>query len=122
MWTRRSGGAAADRARATLANGLSGRVLEVGAGDGRSFAHYPVEVAEIVAIEPEPYLRRQAIHAGSDASREVTVLDGVAESLPVADHSFDVAVVSLVLCSVTSPAAALAGAPCARPGRRAPLP
>ena len=44
-------GAAEHRKR--LVAGLSGRVVEVGAGDGRNFAYYPPEVTEVVAIEPE---------------------------------------------------------------------
>jgi protein-L-isoaspartate O-methyltransferase len=39
---------------------LSGRVIEVGAGNGLNFAHYPPLVSEVVAVEPEPYLRRRA--------------------------------------------------------------
>ena len=37
--------------------GLSGRVLEVGAGVGTNFAFYPQTVERVVAIEPEPRLR-----------------------------------------------------------------
>ena len=36
--------------------GLSGRVLEVGAGVGTNFALYPDSVKEVVAVEPEPRL------------------------------------------------------------------
>ena len=34
--------------------GLSGRVLEVGAGTGANFAFYPKVVMEVVAVEPQP--------------------------------------------------------------------
>ena len=34
--------------------GLSGRVIELGAGDGRNFQYYPPEVTEVLAVEPEP--------------------------------------------------------------------
>ena len=32
--------------------GLSGRVLEVGAGTGTNFEFYPATVTEVVAVEP----------------------------------------------------------------------
>jgi len=46
----RRGGA---KRRRQLLAGLSGRVVEVGAGSGVSFAHYPATVRELVAVEPE---------------------------------------------------------------------
>jgi SAM-dependent methyltransferase len=88
--------------------GLSGRVLEVGAGNGMNFAHYPATVDEVVALEPEPYLREKAEAAARSAPVGVTVRDGVAHPLPLEDDSFDVAVASLVLCSVPEPDDAIA--------------
>ncbi|TYK42922.1 class I SAM-dependent methyltransferase [Actinomadura decatromicini] len=101
----RAGG---DAHRAELLAGASGRVLEVGAGYGANFAHYPPEVAEVVAVEPEPRLRAMAGRAAAEAPVPVTVRPGVAEDLDVDDASFDVAVASLVLCSVRDPVRALA--------------
>jgi ubiquinone/menaquinone biosynthesis C-methylase UbiE len=89
--------------RRQLLRGLSGRVVEVGAGSGVSFAHYPAAVTELVAIEPDPELRERAIAATSAASVPVRVLDGVAERLPLADGSVDAAVFAGVLCSVGDP-------------------
>ncbi|HMI69193.1 MAG TPA: hypothetical protein VK510_04295, partial [Solirubrobacteraceae bacterium] len=40
--------------RRRLLQGVSGRVVEVGAGNGLNFAHYPPTATEVVAIEPEP--------------------------------------------------------------------
>jgi SAM-dependent methyltransferase len=87
---------------------LSGRVLEVGAGNGMNFARYPATVDEVVALEPEPYLREKAEAAARSAPVRVTVRDGVAHPLPLEDDSFDVAVASLVLCSVPDPDHAIA--------------
>ncbi|MQA76213.1 MAG: methyltransferase domain-containing protein [Solirubrobacterales bacterium] len=94
--------------RDELVAGLSGRVLEVGAGNGLNFGRYPSTVEEVVALEPEPYLRRKAAEAATQAPVRVSVRAGVAESLPVADGEFDAAVASLVLCSVPDQARALA--------------
>jgi ubiquinone/menaquinone biosynthesis C-methylase UbiE len=90
--------------------GLRGRVIEVGAGNGLNFAHYPSEVEEVVAVEPEPYLRARAREAAATASVKVTVVDGDADTLPGRDGEFEAAVFSLVLCSVPDPARALAEA------------
>ncbi|MGC9221770.1 MAG: class I SAM-dependent methyltransferase [Solirubrobacteraceae bacterium] len=96
------------RRRAALLAGLSGRVIEVGAGIGDNFEHYPLTVTEVVAVEPEPHLRKLATHAAARAPVAVSVHAGFAEALPFDDASFDVAVTSLVLCSVQSPSLALA--------------
>jgi ubiquinone/menaquinone biosynthesis C-methylase UbiE len=94
--------------RRRLLAGLMGRVLEVGAGNGLNFPHYPATVTEVLAVEPEPYLRRLALAAASQAPVPIRVLAGTAEALPVPDATFDVVVASLVLCTVTDPDQALA--------------
>ncbi|SEP53337.1 class I SAM-dependent methyltransferase [Amycolatopsis saalfeldensis] len=88
--------------------GLSGRVIEVGAGNGMNFTHYPDTVTEVVAVEPEDRLRALAEQAAEKASVPVRVVAGHAGALPAEDRSFDAAVASLVLCSVTDVPAALA--------------
>ncbi|MGS2619268.1 class I SAM-dependent methyltransferase [Micromonospora sp. LZ34] len=98
-------GAAAHRHR--LVTGLTGRVVEVGAGNGRNVAHYPATVARVLAVEPEPRLRAAALAAARTAPVPVTVVAGLADALPVADGAADAVVFSLVLCSVADQAAAL---------------
>jgi ubiquinone/menaquinone biosynthesis C-methylase UbiE len=90
--------------------GLEGRVVEVGAGNGLNFAHYPVGVTEVVAVEPEPFLRERAAERAATAPVPVRVVHGTAEALPLADGSVDAVVVSLVLCSVADQGVALAEA------------
>lgn len=94
--------------RRRLLEGLQGRVIELGAGHGLNFPHYPAEVTELIAIEPEPTLRAAAIEAAGRAPVPVRVLPGVADALPLDDESADAAVVSLVLCSVPDQDRALA--------------
>ncbi|MFJ7071271.1 class I SAM-dependent methyltransferase [Streptomyces sp. NPDC098781] len=86
--------------RDRLLAGLSGRVLEVGAGNGLNFAHYPSAVSEVVAIEPERLLRRLAVESARRAEVPVDVVPGAAEALPVKSEAFDAVVLSLVMCSV----------------------
>ena len=100
--------AGAAELRSRLLTGLSGRVIEVGAGDGMNFTHYPPEVTSVLAVEPEPYLRRLAEGKAAKAPVRVEVVDGIAEQIPAADGSFDAAVTSLVLCSVRDQRVALA--------------
>ncbi|MGW7366532.1 class I SAM-dependent methyltransferase [Streptomyces sp. NPDC054841] len=92
------GGIAAHREE--LLSGLSGRVIEIGAGNGLNFTHYPGAVSEVVALEPERTLRRLAVTAARHADVPVDVVPGAAEALPVKSEAFDAAVASLVLCSV----------------------
>src|SRR5437763_1155541 len=87
---------------------LRGRVIEVGAGSGANFAHYPATVDEVVAVEPEPYLRERAKQAAESVPVKVRVLEGEADDLPARDGEFDAGVASLVLCSVPDQDRALA--------------
>lgn len=90
-----------DRRRENL-EGLSGRVLEVGAGVGSNFPFYPDTVTEVVAVEPESRLRESAREAATAAAVPISVLASTVEALSV-DEPFDAVVCSLVLCSVDQP-------------------
>ena len=99
------GGMAAHRQ--PLLAGLTGQVIDVGAGTEASFGHYPHAVERVVAIEPEPRLRQIATATARSAPVPITVTDGLASALPAPDASFDAAVVTFVLCTVPDQAAAL---------------
>jgi ubiquinone/menaquinone biosynthesis C-methylase UbiE len=96
----------ADQRRRMLA-GLAGDVVEIGAGNGLNFSHYPQAVTLVHAFEPDPYLRVLALRASDHAAVPVKVGDAVAEDLPLDDASVDAAVASLVLCSVRDPVRAI---------------
>lgn len=104
LWTAMSGHEtdAMRHLRADNLAGLAGRVLEVGAGTGTNFAHYPPSVAEVVAIEPE---RRLAAHAREAAAHAPVPIEVSTESVEelTAGEPFDAVVCSLVLCSVDDP-------------------
>lgn len=88
--------------------GLSGRVLEVGAGTGSNFEFYPDTVTEVVAVEPERRLAEHAQQAAAAARVPVTVSTDTVEQFMASDSEpFDAVVCSLVLCSLEDPEAAL---------------
>ena len=95
------------RYREQLLEGLTGRVLELGCGDGAHFSLYPETVTELVGLEPEENLRARAQQAAGDARCPVRIVPGFAEGVPAADGEFDAAVAALVLCSVGDPPGAL---------------
>jgi protein-L-isoaspartate O-methyltransferase len=82
--------------------GLTGRVLEVGAGTGTNFEFYPASVIEVVAIEPEQRLAVLARQAADRVSIPVTVSTDTVERY-ASGEPFDAVVCSLVLCSVQDP-------------------
>jgi SAM-dependent methyltransferase len=93
--------------RRQVLQGLRGRVIEVGSGDGRSFEFYPPEVEYVLAVEPDPTARAAAAERAEAAPVPIDIVDGDAAALPAEEGVFDAAVVMGVLCSVPEPAAAL---------------
>lgn len=93
--------------RRRLVAGLRGAVVEVGAGGGPTFEHYPPEVERLLAVEPDPVAREQAAERAASLAIPVEIVEGLADSIPAADASYDAAVVSGLLCSVPDPHAAL---------------
>src|SRR5262245_40802336 len=89
------GGMAEHRDR--LLSGLTGTAVEIGCGNGLNFAHYPKTVTRVLAVEPDPYLRRLALTAASAAPVPIEIVDAVADRIPAPDASFDAAVACLVL-------------------------
>jgi ubiquinone/menaquinone biosynthesis C-methylase UbiE len=107
VWMRRHESPEEVEHRREVLTGLSGRVIDVGAGDGANFRHFPPAVTEVIAIEPEAYLRERAVRNAEEAPVPIRVVDALADRLPFEDGSVDAAVVCLVLCSVPDQAAAL---------------
>jgi SAM-dependent methyltransferase len=99
------------RQRAKIVPRAEGRVLELGVGLGLNLAYYdPDKVSAVVGVDPAAELRALALAAPRDPRLTVEVEDGDAEQLPFEDKSFDTVVCTFTLCSVCTPAAALAEA------------
>ena len=92
--------------RKEVAGGARGRVLEIGAGTGLNFAHYP-DGAGVTATEPDPYMFQRAERRLSALGRAIDLKQASAEELPFDDGSFDTVVGTLVMCSIPHPGRAL---------------
>ena len=84
-----------------------GRLLMLGIGPGTDLSYLPPAVTTVVAMEPEAAFRRMASAVAGRRGIAVDIVDGVAESIPFPDNSFDSVHVGLVLCSVDDVDAAL---------------
>jgi ubiquinone/menaquinone biosynthesis C-methylase UbiE len=89
--------------RRELLSQASGRCLEVGAGTGLNLDHWP-EGVELVLSEPDPHM---VARLRKKLDRPAEVVQAPAERLPFEDDSFDTVALTLVLCTVPDPEAAL---------------
>jgi SAM-dependent methyltransferase len=97
--------------RAKVVPKAQGRVLELGIGMGLNLALYdPAKVTSVTGVDPAPQLRAAAQAAPRDPRLIVSIEDGTAEALPFENASFDTVVCTFTLCSVHTPASALAEA------------
>jgi SAM-dependent methyltransferase len=85
----------------------TGRLLMIGLGPGTDLMLLPAAVTSVAAVEPEPTMRRMASALARRHGIAVDIVDGIGESIPFPDNSFDSVHVGLVLCSVEDVAATL---------------
>jgi SAM-dependent methyltransferase len=71
------------------AAGAAGRVLEVAAAEAIHACKLNLRSLEAFALEPSPVMLDRARARISEHGARVTLVRGVAETLPFADHSFD---------------------------------
>jgi ubiquinone/menaquinone biosynthesis C-methylase UbiE len=94
--------------RRDLLAGVTGRVLEVGAGTGLNIPHYTANVTRLVLSEPEAHMRAKLpSRLAAALPADVELSEAALEHLPMPDQSFDAVVSTLVLCSVPDLAQAL---------------
>jgi SAM-dependent methyltransferase len=100
---RMCGAARFDRWRALAADGLRGRVVEIGFGSGLNVPYYPPDLDVVLAVEPSALALRLA--GPRIAASPVLVshigLDG--QDIPLLDASCDTALVTFTLCTVPDP-------------------
>lgn len=95
------------RVRERVVPEAEGRVLELGCGTGLNFRYYREQV-DLVAIEPDPHMRKRAHQKAAERSGPLELLDASAEELPFEDRSFDTVVATFVLCTIPRADRALA--------------
>jgi ubiquinone/menaquinone biosynthesis C-methylase UbiE len=83
----------------------TGRCLEIGAGTGLNLELWPDDVEELVLTEPDPHMAQQLRRKRGD--RPARVVETGGEELPFDDDSFDTVALTLVLCTIPDPEAAL---------------
>jgi ubiquinone/menaquinone biosynthesis C-methylase UbiE len=79
------------------------KILEIGAGTGLNFKHYPVCK---LAVASDISIKMLEIATGKKS--DIKSLQADAEKLPFPDNSFDAAFATLVFCSIPKPEKAFA--------------
>jgi ubiquinone/menaquinone biosynthesis C-methylase UbiE len=92
--------------RRALLRRAQGHVLEVAAGTGRNFRHYP-ESCRITAVDLSAAMLARARQRAQRLGLSVAWAVMDAEALAFRPHSFDAVVSTLSLCTFHDPAAAL---------------
>jgi ubiquinone/menaquinone biosynthesis C-methylase UbiE len=93
--------------RRDMLAGAHGRVVEIGSGTGANLEHYPHTIEDLVCTEPEEPMAKRLRKKAEGSGLNVRVVHAPAEELPFDDDSFDTAVATLVLCTVTDPGRSL---------------
>eukprot|EP00871_Galdieria_phlegrea_P001883 jgi/Galph1/2696/GphlegSOOS_G1355.1 len=75
-------------------------ILEVGAGSGLNFVHYPSFVKSLTVLTLDPKLSVRAQSKANERGLTVQHAQGDGNTFPFKDESFDVIVATLILCTV----------------------
>ena len=86
---------------------LSPNVVELGPGVGANLRYLP-SGARLIAIEPNPYMHARLRRAARRRGVELEIRSVVGERVDLPDASAETVISSLVLCTVSDPAAVLA--------------
>lgn len=87
----------------------AGDVLEIGIGSGHNLELYDRDrISTLVGVDPDTKLLALAHRRSCDLQRDVRLIEGAAEQLPVETRSIDTVVASYVLCTIPDTQTALA--------------
>jgi ubiquinone/menaquinone biosynthesis C-methylase UbiE len=86
--------------RAALLAGADGDVIEIGSGTGANLGHYGSSLGTLTVTEPEQPMAERLQRRVDEMRPGTRVVRAPAEALPFENDSFDVAVSTLVLCTV----------------------
>jgi ubiquinone/menaquinone biosynthesis C-methylase UbiE len=92
--------------RERVAGAAEGRVLDVGIGSGVNLPLYR-QAHEVFGLDPSSRLLARAHDQAQHTRVPVHLLEGSAESIPLADHSMDTVVMTWTGCSIPDICAAL---------------
>lgn len=95
------------RYRRELLAPVTGKVIEIGGGTGENIKHYSPLTTQVVLSEPDRFMLKRAQHRDVRHASHLEFVRAPGENLPFGDETFDAAVATLVLCSVTDQAVVL---------------
>ncbi len=101
-------GSEVEKARARVAAGLDGEVLEIGFGSGRNIPYYPARLKHVWAVDPAAVGRKLAEKRAAASAVPIEYIGLDAQTLPAGDASADHVLSTWTLCTIPDPMAALA--------------
>ena len=93
--------------RQAFANEFRGESLEVAIGSGLNLPYYPAAVERAVGVDLSGGMLAEARRRAAELGRPITLVQGDAQRLPFPDDRFDSVGISLTLCTIPDPQAAL---------------
>ena len=86
---------------------LRGETLEVAIGSGLNLPYYTPQVTRAVGADLSLEMLRQAADRAAGLAMPLALVQADAEALPFPDAAFDTVAISLALCTIPNPEAAL---------------
>lgn len=94
--------------RRRFGEALSGDTLEIAVGSGLNLPYYSSDVTRATGVDLSTGMLAQARRRADALGQRIHLIQGDAQRLAFKNHSFDTVAISLALCTVPNPEAALA--------------